>query len=707
MSANVPMLPPTDVRLEVGAELSATVLMASGFVLADGVQLRERYRIEGTLGKGGMGQVFAVSIVGGPESQLYALKVVARPEDHNRDGIIDDEERAAAQTQLDIFARLLRKEAIKQEIVQRHGVAVARMLALVRLSDGSLGMRMERAHGVALDELFEQEAQRRAEPPDVRFAVTVARKLLSQLRRLHEMTEAGSPLGFIHSDIKPANVFVDARDRVDPHVTLLDFGVAIAGQLMAQDLASTVGRRTTFLLEQAGGTIGYAPPHHFTSKPTPLSDVFAALVILYELITVEWPWDAGGMRKSAVNLFRIEALMAQPPRPVRSVRETISASDAAVLDPFFSAAFSRLVKLSDQVADALGFGDHAAVDALVPTLRGLAGEFQNKLDAVAAALSGDIVVRAEPVSIATAPTIAPMRDWTESFAAQDEVAAAFAAGLDTEAPKPAPRRWVAPLALALTAAAGVALGAWWSPATRARARAMGEPSTLTAAVTDASVLAESVTDAAALDASAAAVALAPAATRPCTCFAPGRGAKVIASGGALAADVELCRTDANGDAGSSVDGDDGHQAFVGRGSIEPSVSAGFPSLRCEDADGTRLELRVETEGEGPSSATRFHCVQATTADAGAEESIDDGGASDGALTENADASATIEPDVTAPDRVRPEPPSSARAAPHSSVNARTTAAHPRATSATRRTHGTRTNSRTNSRTNTRRTGGRR
>lgn len=470
-----PKRPVTDVRLEVGSEFSATVLMASGFVLADGVELRERYRIESTLGKGGMGQVFAVSIQGGPEAQRYALKVVARPEDHNRDGIIDDEERAAAQTQLDVFARLLRKEAIKQEVVQRHGVSVARMVALVRLDDGSLGMRMELAHGVALEELLEDEFSNKSRTPDVRFAVTVARKLLGQLRRLHELTEAGTPQGFIHSDIKPANIFVDARDRVDPHVTLLDFGVAIAGQLMAQDLASTVGKRTTFLLDQSGGTIGYAPPHHFTSKPTPLSDVFATIVILYELVTVDWPWDAAGMRKNAVNLFRLESLMVQSPRPVREVRASVLPSDAAVLDEFFRAAFARLVSLADRVADALGSGDRAEVDALVPTLRSLAGEFQTKLDRVAAALGGEAregVVDTAPLAPTARPPRAPEPSVSEGVTASSSVETVVGVVAKPDRSSSAqprarkPSGWTVLFALALAGAAGVAIGAQrpWSTA---------------------------------------------------------------------------------------------------------------------------------------------------------------------------------------------------------------------------------------------------
>jgi serine/threonine-protein kinase len=490
------------------------------------------------------------------------------------------------------------------------------MIALVRLEDGSLGMRMELAHGVALEELLEREASRRSETPDVRFAVTIVRKLLGQLRRLHEMTEEGSPLGFIPSDIKPANVFVDARDRVDPHVTLLDFGVAIAGQLMARDLASTVGRRTTFLLDQSGGTIGYAPPHHFTSKPTPLSDVFAAIVILYELLTVEWPWDAGGMRKSPVNLFKFEALMTQPPRPLRSVRASITESDASVLDRFFRDAFSTLVGLADEVADALGTGDQPAIDRLVPTLRSLAGRFQSELDAVASSLSD------EAERLSRAPTSPPPRPSPEST---ELVPAVSSALLEDDEPgdperstarRAGPRGVVVLAAIALSALGGAAVGAQWRGEQQ---RSIGASAVGRASVTEADVrpfAAPSQHEAGVERQSLDAGATPSSAPSRCECFAPASSVRVLASTSSVR-DVELCVTREP----RVVEGDGGAAQFEGRGTIAAVVRDALPRLRCEDEEHKQLELSVEALGEGAEKQFVFRCqysmVQLRLIDAGA------------------------------------------------------------------------------------------
>src|SRR4051812_19525814 len=154
-------------ELAAGGELAGTVLMASGFVLEEGRHVRERYHVVRTIGEGAMGQVLAVRLVGSADQQTYALKVVARPTDANNDGVIDATERANADHQAKAFAELLRQEAAKQDTVQRHGVSVARLFALVQLDDGAIGMRMELARGSSLDERIELERPIAHRAPDV------------------------------------------------------------------------------------------------------------------------------------------------------------------------------------------------------------------------------------------------------------------------------------------------------------------------------------------------------------------------------------------------------------------------------------------------------------------------------------------------------------------------------------------------------------
>ena len=375
-------------ELAPGGEISATVMMMSGFVLSEGQRVRERYHIENVIGAGAMGQVLAVKLVGSSDKTTFALKVVARPVDANDDGVIDAEEHAEATRAATWFAELLRAEAAKQDQVQRHGVAVARLFALVQLDDGSIGMRMELARGRSLESWLESQKGVEGDPPQTMWALQVVRKLVSQLRRLHEMADTGSPFGFVHSDIKPGNVFVEDSDTTDIQITLLDFGVATAGQALAHDMSTRGGGRQTFVLQQTGGTIGYAPPLHFSSKATPLSDVYASLVILYELITLQFPWNYGEMALTAENLVMLETAMLRGPRPVRDIRPSIPHEDARALDEFFSREFVLLNDLAEQVHAVMVVGNDAdAQRKLVERLAVVSRDYQVKLDQLRMRLS--------------------------------------------------------------------------------------------------------------------------------------------------------------------------------------------------------------------------------------------------------------------------------------------------------------------------------
>ncbi len=377
-----------------GGDLWATVVMASGFVLPPGQEVREHYRILRTLGEGGMGQVLAVALAGSADTQTYALKMVARPAIGAAGQPTDPADRRDAERQATAFAALLRGEAAKQELVQRHGVSVARLFALVRFEDGSLGLRMDVARGRSLEAYIETESRERADQaPDVDFWIVVMRKLLYQLRRLHELVDPSSPSGFVHSDVKPGNVFVDDGDRFDPLVTLLDFGVATAGHALGIDRAANSGGRKSLVLHDAGGTFGYAPPHHFTGKPTPLSDTYAALVILYEMIALRSPWKFDGMTRTADNLFKLEDAMRAGPRPIRSARPSIPVDTADVLDRFFADEFRSLQELADTAHTVRSTLDEPVRQAMGERVRTLAGGYQEKLEALRTQLAGGTIGR--------------------------------------------------------------------------------------------------------------------------------------------------------------------------------------------------------------------------------------------------------------------------------------------------------------------------
>jgi serine/threonine-protein kinase len=96
-------------------------------------------------------------------------------------------------------------------------------------------------------------------------------QMLEGLSYLHGFTDLdGTPLGLVHRDISPNNLFV----TFDGAIKVLDFGVAKAAGI------SHVTEAGTFK-----GKLGYAAPEQIVGRSDQRSDVFAAGVLLWEILT--------------------------------------------------------------------------------------------------------------------------------------------------------------------------------------------------------------------------------------------------------------------------------------------------------------------------------------------------------------------------------------------------------------------------------------
>ncbi|MBE0567300.1 MAG: protein kinase [Krumholzibacteria bacterium] len=151
-------------------------------------------------------------------------------------------------------------------------------------------------------ETLKQKLQRG--PLGAAEAVRIARSVAAGLERAHEQ-------GLVHRDVKPANVFVTN----DGLVKVLDFGVAkLAGQPTHFGAGARVGTLHYMSPEQARGE--EAGPH---------SDVWAAGVLLYEMITGRLPFPghyAGAVVYAILN--------EDPPAPAALVDGVPSGVDLAI-----------------------------------------------------------------------------------------------------------------------------------------------------------------------------------------------------------------------------------------------------------------------------------------------------------------------------------------------------------------------------------------
>jgi serine/threonine-protein kinase len=115
--------------------------------------------------------------------------------------------------------------------------------------------------------------------------------------------------GFLHCDLKPANILLDRDGR--PHVT--DFGLARrfneSGALTASD--AILGTPSYMAPEQASG---------HRERLTPAADVYGLGAVLYELLTGQPPFRASSVMETVVQVLERE------PPPLRQVRPGVPES---------------------------------------------------------------------------------------------------------------------------------------------------------------------------------------------------------------------------------------------------------------------------------------------------------------------------------------------------------------------------------------------
>ena len=139
--------------------------------------------------------------------------------------------------------------------------------------------------------------------------------------RLKIVEEVCSALGYahqrnvVHRDVKPANIFV----QPDGRVKLLDFGIARLEEKRSQDLSLTCPGHII-------GTVPYMAPERLRDKPLDRrSDIFAAGVVLYQLVAGELPF-AGD------ELVLMQKILNEPHPPLSSKCKGCPASLDQIVD---------------------------------------------------------------------------------------------------------------------------------------------------------------------------------------------------------------------------------------------------------------------------------------------------------------------------------------------------------------------------------------
>ncbi|WUI03343.1 serine/threonine protein kinase [Spirillospora sp. NBC_00431] len=211
--------------------------------------LRDRYRLEVLLGRGGMGAVWRASdtVLG----RDVAVKELLLPAD------------TAPERRATMVERALREARAAARVRHPNAIRVHDVFAF----DDRPWIVMELLSGHGLD----LEIREHGPLPPERVA-EVGRGVLDALRAAH----AG---GVVHRDVKPGNVFCRDGGRV----VLTDFGIA------AMDDEEKLTRTGLPI-----GTPGYVAPERLRGAPAePPSDLFALGVLLYAALTGTAPFSRG------------------------------------------------------------------------------------------------------------------------------------------------------------------------------------------------------------------------------------------------------------------------------------------------------------------------------------------------------------------------------------------------------------------------------
>jgi len=194
-------------------------------------------------------------------------------------------------------------------------------------------------------------------------------RVVKIVNQLASALEAAHQQGLIHRDVKPSNVFINAKD----HATLMDFGIVKAA-------SSTRLTRTGLLI----GTPEYMSPEQAEGQALDgRSDLYSLGVVVYQMLTGQTPFNA-----PTPNAI-LYATVNHPPTPLSRLNPTVpSLVEAVVLRSLAKKPadrFQSVAEFADALEQAANQASASLADGLYTDARqllsqGKAAEAQARLD---------------------------------------------------------------------------------------------------------------------------------------------------------------------------------------------------------------------------------------------------------------------------------------------------------------------------------------
>ncbi len=303
----------------------------------EGDLLAGKYRVERVLGAGGMGVVVAARHI--ELDQLVAIKFV-------RDEAIASE---------DAVQRFLREARAAVKLKSEH---VARVLDVGKLESGAPYMVMEFLEGSDLGKILNDNGP---------AAIDAAADWI--LQACEAVAEAHAA-GIVHRDLKPENLFLARTVGGGQKIKVLDYGVSKAMGGASGEMSGLT--RTRAML---GSPLYMAPEQMRSSRDVDArADVWALGVVLFQMLTDRWPFEADTMPELCLRV------VTEPPLALGSIRPDVppgivgviercleknpakrfanAAELATALEPFVQPA-SRVLAERARLAMGVGSGVHS------------------------------------------------------------------------------------------------------------------------------------------------------------------------------------------------------------------------------------------------------------------------------------------------------------------------------------------------------------
>jgi serine/threonine protein kinase len=278
-----------------------------------GTLLKDRYLIEGELGRGGIGVVYLAR-----DQQLMQRRVVIKV-------LLESSENS-------LHTPWFRKK-FDQEIealVRIDHPGVVGVLDVGAMPDGKPFFVMQFVEGVTLRSLLQKEAQ--PAKFDLARAAHIVRQIGVALTAAHDK-------GIVHRDLKPENVMAQIPQDGEEVIKLIDFGIATVKD--SQSNNTDAGKT------KVAGALPYMAPEQLRGEPQAASDTWSLGVMAYEMLTGQLPFSA----ETLIHLHE-QQLQGTFPRPCQLRADLPPAAEQVILKALSYAPEARYARARD-FGDAL------------------------------------------------------------------------------------------------------------------------------------------------------------------------------------------------------------------------------------------------------------------------------------------------------------------------------------------------------------------